>query len=98
MAERRVETERELDLQARVIALEYLVKHCLVLLMTLPPQDDEYDGADFAVLNAKRLRAQARKALRKVAVSASDPATSDHLADLVYQHADLLLDEVTKYL
>jgi hypothetical protein len=88
------ESEKELELEARIIALEYLVKQCLTNILSTSPQGDDYFGDDYAVLRAKRFRAEARKALRKAAISGDDPVKSDHVSGLVFDYVDHLLDEM----
>jgi hypothetical protein len=71
-------SETELQLEARVIALEYLLKHCFWKLIVQQINADDGDDGD-AVNEAKLFQKLCRESLKKAAFAGVDPALSDHV-------------------
>jgi hypothetical protein len=88
-------SETELQLEARVIALEYLLKHCFWNLIVQQINADDGDGGD-AVNEAKLFRKLCRESLKKAAFAGVDPALSDHVTALVSEHAERVLGELVQ--
>jgi hypothetical protein len=95
-----VPSERELQVEARIIALEYLVKECLksIIQMRVRKQADDGDNdKPSAVEWAKIYRLGARE-LTKASFPDLDPAMSDQLSALVRDHVLRVLEELVKEL
>jgi hypothetical protein len=98
-----VPSENEFQLEARIIALEYLVKECLqsIIRMCVGKQaedgdnDKDIDIDQLAVQDAKILRLGARE-LSKASFPDLDPVRSDHLSALVRDHALRVLKELVQ--
>jgi hypothetical protein len=96
-----VPSENELQLEARIIALEYLVKECLqsIIRMRVGKQaedgDNDKDIDQLAVQDAKIFRLGARE-LSKASFPDLDPVRSDHLSALVRDHALRVLKELVQ--
>jgi hypothetical protein len=88
-------SETELQLEARVIALEYLLKHCFWRLIVQQINADDGDDGD-AVNEAKLFRMLCRESLKKAAFAGVDPALSDHVTALVSEHAERVLGELVQ--
>jgi hypothetical protein len=88
-------SETELQLEARVIALEYLLKHCLWNLIIQQTNADE--GDDVAAVNEARLfRKLCRESLKRAAFAGVDPTLSDHVTALVSEHVERVLGELVQ--
>jgi hypothetical protein len=79
------ESEREIEMLARIIALEYLVKH---LLWDLLHEEDD------AVREANLLANEADGEIEHSAFPGIEPAMSDHVSDLVRRHVARVLREL----
>lgn len=85
--------EEELKLAARVMALEYIVKHLLWNQAVFAA--DARDANDQAVAAELALFAEnCGSDLERSTVSNADPATSDHVAALVSESVQRIVDEL----
>src|ERR1700731_68979 len=89
-------SEREVELEARVLALEYLLKMCLWNIFHMRTDDEEDSSDDSVVRESKLFRRNVKTHLRKASLSGVDPALSDHMASLVHEHAVRVLDEIVQ--
>jgi hypothetical protein len=96
-----VPSQYELQVEARIIALEYLVKECLqsIIRIRIRKQvedgDNDKDIDQLAVEDAKIFRLGAQE-LRTASFPNLDPAMSDHLSALVRDHALRVLKELVQ--
>ncbi|SRR6266436_3857152 len=94
-----VPSENELQREARIIALEYLVKECLQSIIRMrvgkQAEDGDNDIDQLAVQDAKILRLGAQD-LRAASFPDLDPARSDQLSALVRDHALRVLEELVQ--
>lgn len=88
-------SERELELEARIVALEYLLKHCLWVLTVQRVDQDDGDDED-AVKEAKLFRKACRQSLKRASFSGADPTLSDHVVALVSDHVERVLGELVQ--
>lgn len=88
-------SETEIELEARVVALEYLLKHCFWNVIIQRIDADGGDDQD-AVNEAKLFREMCRERLKEASFSGVDPALSDHVAALVSDHVERLLGELVQ--
>jgi hypothetical protein len=79
------ESEREIEMLARIIALEYLVKQ---LLWNLMKDDDD------PVKQTELFAESATKEIANSAFPGIEPALSDHVSDLVREHVARVLREL----
>jgi hypothetical protein len=93
-------SERELELEARVVALEYLLKQCFwQIILARAGQEigsDGDDAGDLAVRETKLFRKMVVNELRKASFSDADSALSDHLAAVVQGHVERVLGELVQ--
>ena len=91
-------TERELELQARINALEYLLKqiHWQFVLEKAARESivETKDYADVAVWDLKLFRNRALEQLKNTSIKGVDPALSDHVSALVREHVERILGEL----
>jgi hypothetical protein len=73
-------SETELQLEARVIALEYLLKHCFWNLIVQQIHADDGDDGD-AVNEAKLFRELCRESLKKAAFTGVGRSAGCHAGD-----------------
>ena len=95
-------SEAEIELQARVIALEYVLKTCLMKLVRLNSMIIDHDNpfdhhehsspVGYMLLLAKKMKRE----LSKSAISVDDPAMSDHVTLLVQEHSERLFRELVE--
>ena len=77
-------TEKEIELEARLVAIENIVVHMAAFSLGLVP--DEV---------IKIAHAQIRQHLRGVTIPGSiDPSLKDHVAGLIYENSDRLLADI----
>ena len=86
-------SENELNLEARVIALEWLLKHCFWNIIIQRINADEGNDDD-AVNEAKLFRKMCRQSLKRASFENVDPALSDHVTALVSDHVERVLGEL----
>jgi hypothetical protein len=89
------ETEKELELLARVIALEYLVKTCLMYIVRLKCKvfdGDTSSSAGEMMLVSKNIK----RALHNVTIDDTDPAMSDHVSSLVEEWANRIITDIVE--
>lgn len=84
-------------MQARIIALEYLVKHLVTESVALNAAARE-GTATAMVDDLKQYRKDIAEEMRGATLPLLDPAMSDHLTDLVARHLDRLIDEMIEEL
>ena len=88
-------SEAEIDLQARVVALEYVLKACLMKLVRLnsivTDHDDPSPIGDMMLLGKKL-----KRELSKATMSLDEPAMSDHVSSLVQEHTERLFRELVE--
>jgi hypothetical protein len=94
-------TNQELELEARIVALEYLVKQCFwqIILNSAIQEtegEDEDDADGLTIRGAKTFRKKVVNELEKATFSGRDPAVSDHLAALVREHAGRVVGELVQ--
>jgi ribulose 1,5-bisphosphate synthetase/thiazole synthase len=93
-------SEREIELEARILAAEYLLKQCfwqMILQRAVQEADgDDDDVGDLATREAKQFRKLVIKDLRKASFPGLDPAWSDHVSDLVREHAERIVEELVQ--
>ena len=91
-------TENELDLQARINALEYLLKqfHWQFVLDKAgrEPIEPNEDPTNRAVRDLKAFRERALEQLRNISFKNVDPTLSDHTSALVREHVERVLGEL----
>ena len=84
-----------MDTEARLIALEYLVKHLLWNLVVL--RVDQENGDDHEALNeVKAFSLDIVKELNGATFPNLDPARSDHVAALVRDHVQRVVRELAE--
>src|SRR5215472_13452332 len=93
-------SERELDIEAQVFALEYLVKECLQQIFRMRARKQVEDGEnkdidELAVDTAKIFWLGAQE-LRMASFPDLYPASSDQLSALVRDHAVRVLKELAQ--
>jgi hypothetical protein len=88
-------SEAEIELQARVIALEYVLKTCLMKLVRLnsivTDHDDPLPVGDMMLLGKK-----VKRELSKTTISIDEPAMPDHVSSLVQEHTERLFREMVE--
>jgi hypothetical protein len=88
-----VESEDEVEMLARIIALEHLVKHVLWNLIIQRVDQDGGDDQD-ALDEARRLKTDVTGTLTQSSFPGVDPSMSDHVVALVHDHAERVLREL----
>ena len=87
--------EQDLELRARIMALEYLVKH--LLYNQAVALDDAHDeNEEVAARELVQFAENCEADLERSTVSNVDPATSDHVAALVSESVRRLVDELLR--
>lgn len=87
------QAEREIEIQARVIALEYLIKHLLWTYIT-ERVDRDGGGSEDVVREASLLGSNFLEELAEAALPDSDPAMSDHATALVRENVERVFREL----
>lgn len=91
-------TERELELQARINAIEYLLRqvHWQFVFDKAAREliAETKDPADVAVSELKVFRKRALEQLKGTSIKGVDPALSDHVSALVREHVERVLEEL----
>jgi hypothetical protein len=95
-------SEAEIELQARVIALECVLKTCLIKLARLNsivadrdnPFDHHQDSSPIG--NMMALAKKIRTKLSKSSISGNDLVMSDHVTSLVQAHTERLFQELVE--
>src|SRR5262245_21757637 len=94
-------SEAEIELQARVIALEYVLKTCLMKLIRVnsiimdhdnPLDHDHLSPVGDMMLLAKKMKGE----LSKSAISGDIRAMSDHVTSLVQEHTERLFRDLVE--
>jgi len=88
-------TEAEIDLLARLAALEHLVKHLLWNIAVLVVDQDGGDEDD-AAKEVRGFAGNVRDELSRAALPGLDPALSDHVAAQTEAHVERVLQELLR--
>jgi hypothetical protein len=87
------QAEREIEIQARVIALEYLVQQLLWIVITDRTDGKKGDSSD-VIEEARSLGSNCLDELEGATLPGSDPATSDHATALVHENVERVFREL----
>jgi hypothetical protein len=88
-------SEKEFELEAKVVALEYILKQCFWNIIFLRIKNENGDD-DLAIREAKLFRRLFRQRLKKASFRGTDPALSDHLSALVHDHVERVFEEIVQ--
>jgi len=95
------ESKEILELEARVVALEYLLKHCLwnIVVQRIDEEtrdDPEVESDDLAIREARLFRKNCIAELKNATFQGAHPAMSDHLSALVHDHVERVVGELVQ--
>jgi hypothetical protein len=91
-------SETEFELEARIVALEYLLKQCLWNILVMKADQELADDPDgdetLPIREARLFRKNAVAELKKASFSGTDPSLSDHLAAIVHDAVERVCEEL----
>jgi proline dehydrogenase len=87
--------ENELNLLGRIIALEHLVKHAFLNWIIDKVDRDDGDNED-AIEEAKNFKQSVTQSLAAASFEHLDPALSDHIAAIVRECGERVLQELVQ--